>query len=364
MTQPLVSVVLPAKDMENFIHDALSSLLIQGLSREELEVVVVDDGSTDMTALVVEGFREAIPHLTILRNKTPQGVSAARNQGMRAATGLAITFLDPDDWFGPGHLRDAARDLVELEVDFVRTDHTRQTGRRRELMRTPEARYRTRLHPLDGVCDPETSTMLDYPLTGAGLYRLSLRDTGQLHFDETCATAEDREFMWRLHTTCTSYAVLAHPGFFYRRGVTGSLTSEVTSRQLGFIDAFGLILRDIATLELTTDARELAVTQAHLEVKAARQFLAIANFQAVRFIDALVDADTHNQSDEANRLTALVLELAHRTHRFTITQPQVGRSLERLDLPRAKRLDRLFSVADTREISPHTLVRKLTHGDA
>jgi len=95
MERPLVTVVIPAHDAAAFIEDAVRSALAQTLP--ELEVVVVDDGSTDATASVVAGIRDARVRLIRTPNR---GVGAARNLGWRAGRGELVAFLDADDsWF-------------------------------------------------------------------------------------------------------------------------------------------------------------------------------------------------------------------------------------------------------------------------
>lgn len=93
MTTPLVSVILPAHNQEAFIADALSSLRFQGIDRDALEVVVIDDGSTDHTMDVVDSFSSWFPKLLTNSHPTPHGVSAARNRGTEMASGRYLAYL-------------------------------------------------------------------------------------------------------------------------------------------------------------------------------------------------------------------------------------------------------------------------------
>lgn len=98
-SQPHVSVVVPTFNGATFVADAVRSIARQPLGR--FEVIVVDDASTDDSATVVEGLRAslaALGHdLMVLRHEVNAGVAAARNTGLRAATGGLISFLDQDD---------------------------------------------------------------------------------------------------------------------------------------------------------------------------------------------------------------------------------------------------------------------------
>ncbi|WP_203074566.1 glycosyltransferase family 2 protein [Falsiroseomonas ponticola] len=101
MAAPLISIVTPAFDVAPFIGDAVASARAQSLTRWEM--VIVDDGSRDGTALAAERAAEGDPRIRILRQANA-GVSAARMAGIGAAAGGALLFLDADDWLAPDAL--------------------------------------------------------------------------------------------------------------------------------------------------------------------------------------------------------------------------------------------------------------------
>ncbi|MDW0359742.1 glycosyltransferase family A protein [Halomonas venusta] len=96
---PLVSVVVPAYNTASTINVALKSLLAQ--SWPNLEIIVVDDASTDGTARRVEKRARLEPKLTLIRHEKNQGAYSARNTGVKAARGAFITVHDSDDWSHP-----------------------------------------------------------------------------------------------------------------------------------------------------------------------------------------------------------------------------------------------------------------------
>ena len=97
-TSPKVTVVIAAYNAEKFIRQTLESALAQSLN--DIEVIVVDDGSTDDTQSIVSGLSDC--RLKVLRQAN-SGVSAARNAGLAAARAPYVFFLDADDLL----LRDA-----------------------------------------------------------------------------------------------------------------------------------------------------------------------------------------------------------------------------------------------------------------
>ena len=102
MTNPLVSVVIPAYRCENTIQQAVDSALMQEFPGE-LEVIIVNDQSPDNLVEVLGRYEED-PRVHILTNETNRGVAYSRNRGVQEARGSYVAFLDSDDWWAPGKL--------------------------------------------------------------------------------------------------------------------------------------------------------------------------------------------------------------------------------------------------------------------
>lgn len=100
-----VSVIIPTYNRDSFLGRTVQSVLEQGV--EEVEVIVVDDGSTKDPKSVLKTFGDQVR----LLRQSNQGVAAARNTGLGAAEGEFIVFLDDDDQLAPGMLRAALRAL-------------------------------------------------------------------------------------------------------------------------------------------------------------------------------------------------------------------------------------------------------------
>jgi hypothetical protein len=96
---PRVSVVIPAFNAEPFIHRTIASVLDQTF--KDLEVLVVDDGSTDATTTIVQAFDDRVR----LIPQTNSGVAAARNRGLVEARGEFVAFIDHDDLWYPDKLQ-------------------------------------------------------------------------------------------------------------------------------------------------------------------------------------------------------------------------------------------------------------------
>ena len=102
---PLVSIIVPAHNSEAFIESSLESALAQ--TYPNIEVIVVNDGSTDRTSLILERYSDRIQVL----DQTNQGAGVARNTGIRQARGKYIAFLDADDLW--------VESKLELQVQYL-----------------------------------------------------------------------------------------------------------------------------------------------------------------------------------------------------------------------------------------------------
>jgi glycosyltransferase involved in cell wall biosynthesis len=117
MTAPQVSVVLPTRNRPPLMMQALGSALSQ--EGVEVEVIVVDDASSDDTPAVLSGVDDR--RLTVLRHEEPKGPAAARNAGIDRARGDWVAFLDDDDFFAPGKLHIQIEDADRLGSSFSYT---------------------------------------------------------------------------------------------------------------------------------------------------------------------------------------------------------------------------------------------------
>jgi glycosyltransferase involved in cell wall biosynthesis len=105
MTLPTVTVVMPAFNAEAWIAESLSSVAAQTYAKELIDIVVVDDGSTDGTIAAAERVLQGSGiACTILSNTSPAGPSAARNRGWRTGRGRWVQFLDADDRIAPSKI--------------------------------------------------------------------------------------------------------------------------------------------------------------------------------------------------------------------------------------------------------------------
>lgn len=182
---PLVSVVVPMYNAEKTIGDCLTSIISQGL--KNIEILVVDDGSTDGGSAIVRRMMHSPKGKNIrLITKQNGGVSSARNMGIKESKGDYIALCDSDDEWLPGKLE---RQITLLEnrpgIDFI------GCGRNNEgvsfLFKRIKSIYRVKVRDLMFKMNPQSST--------AVFRRNAALDVG--FYNENLPCAEDGDYWIR-----------------------------------------------------------------------------------------------------------------------------------------------------------------------
>jgi glycosyltransferase involved in cell wall biosynthesis len=112
MDNPLVSVVLPTYNRAHLLPRAINSVLNQ--TYKSLELIIIDDGSTDKTDEVVGEYKKKDTRIKYLKNTRNSGAPISRNRGIRAAKGKFIAFQDSDDEWLPSK--------IDIELKLIQTD--------------------------------------------------------------------------------------------------------------------------------------------------------------------------------------------------------------------------------------------------
>ena len=202
---PLVSIIIPVFNGERFLREAVESVLAQKYS--PVEIIIVDDGSTDGTATVARSFPETVRYL----HQTNHGPAAARNRGIEQAQGNLIAFADADDLW-PSH-------KLELQLPYLIRDSKIDIvlGRIQQvLLSETQAKE---------IGDPAFSVNL-----GSAVIRRSCFERVGL-FDETMRYSEDVDWFMRAREGAAAIMTIDAVTLFYRQHeqnmTRGKSTSEL-----------------------------------------------------------------------------------------------------------------------------------------
>jgi glycosyltransferase involved in cell wall biosynthesis len=198
---PQVSVVIPTHDRSGLLALALRSALSQ--LDVELEVIVVDDGSTDDTSGVVAGFGD--PRIRLIRHDVPQGVSAARNRGIAEARGAWIAFLDDDDLWAPEKLASQLQAARSTDRSWVYVGSVNVSASHRVVGGKPP------LPPEQLMAQLHESNVVPGGCSGVMVAREALISAGV--FDPSLSLTADWDLWLRLATNppaCVSRPLVAY----------------------------------------------------------------------------------------------------------------------------------------------------------
>lgn len=117
---PKISIIIPIYNAEKFIRRCLDSVLNQTL--KDIEIICVNDGSKDSSLQILKEYKENDGRIIIIDKKN-EGVSAARNDGIKKSSGEYIAFADADDWLEKNALEEMYNACITHNVDVVRSNY-------------------------------------------------------------------------------------------------------------------------------------------------------------------------------------------------------------------------------------------------
>lgn len=132
---PLVSIIVPVYNLEDYLDDCINSVINQDYSN--LEIILIDDGSTDKSPEIIAQWRKKDARIKSIQ-QINSGVSTARNQGIESSTGNYIMFIDGDDWIEKNCVSLCLNKAISEKVDIVKSafhvvDPLKKISRRREI---------------------------------------------------------------------------------------------------------------------------------------------------------------------------------------------------------------------------------------
>lgn len=225
--KPFISVVMPVYNVEKHLKKAVESVLKQ--SFQDFEMILVDDCSPDGCPELCEQIAEKDSRIKVLHHEQNQGLSKARNTGMKEARGKYIWFMDSDDYVDDGLFSEVKQSLDENMADIVVFGLTEDYYDEKDCLHhskviAPEKKLFSDQHAVrEYVIQLEKQTLYGYAWNK--FYNLEyLRKLG-LQF-EVITLIEDILFNVKYCMNIESMNVLPYSGYHYNKRMDNSLTSK------------------------------------------------------------------------------------------------------------------------------------------
>ena len=235
MNQPLVSIILPVYNAQSHLARCVGSICAQ--TYQNIEIIILNDGSKDQSLPVCEEFRQKDPRI-LLVDKANSGVSDTRNLGLKLASGKYVEFVDSDDYLDPDFTERLVAAAEENEADFVIAPYKMviPAGASKpeqvlnkiqdelgvmSVARPPEVREYGFLPA--GVYDKDTFALrlMDkpasyfYSVLWNKLYRRDILTGNDIQFVSEMRWAEDLVFNLRYIQYAERFVAIDKPGYYY-----------------------------------------------------------------------------------------------------------------------------------------------------
>ncbi len=215
-----ISIIIPIYNVENYLNKCLQSISSQ--TYKNLEILLINDGSTDTSPKIAETFLKDEPRATLINQKN-QGLSAARNTGTQKSTGTYLAFVDSDDWLEPTFIEDLHAAITKAKPSISVCGFTEVIAHKTHTI-TPKTHQTTGEKALTTLLTQQKD--LDI-ITWNKLYHRDLFARHNIEFPKG-KIHEDNLTTYKLYTYAHTVSYIEKPLYNYRKR-PGSITDKSTA---------------------------------------------------------------------------------------------------------------------------------------
>lgn len=205
-----VSVIIPCYNSEKYLHETLGSLEKQKI---ELEVILINDGSTDCTLDIIKRYQEKSKHSVIVINKANSGVSESRNIGIDRASGEYIMFLDSDDVIDFELFEVIRKEIINNDktFDFIGFNYSRTKSQiNNKNSETIKKEYSAEDMKRQFLIRKGPVAFFTF------IYNKKIINENQIKFSKNLKYGEDLEFCWKYLCNSKEGYYFNHCFYYYR----------------------------------------------------------------------------------------------------------------------------------------------------
>ena len=274
-----VSVIVPCFNTEKYIEECVKSIVSQ--TYKNLEIILVDDGSTDKTSELVDGLKKTDDRIVVVHQKNA-GLSAARNTGLKKANGKYVAFIDSDDCVAKNYIERLLAAATETKSDIVACAYVKfsETSPKTSLIRG--VKTMTTLTGFEAFKDYLTTKNIGFSMSCNKLYNIELfKDVkfpeGRLH--------EDEYTTYKLYYQANRLTVIPDGLYFYRMRENSITKSDLDEPRL--IDILDQI-EDVKAFVKKNDIKDVSDYLSAYEIN-------VKNFMLKRIVDEKIKTEKKDE---------------------------------------------------------------------
>ncbi len=230
----MISVIVPIYNVKDYLIPCIESIINQTFT--DLEIILVDDGSTDGCSEICDKYQETDSRILVI-HKENEGLVSARKAGLKAAHGSYIAYVDGDDWIEPIMYEHMYQELCRQDADIVMCGRYEDTGKiSREVFHgIPEGRYGKEelinyVYPQMIVGDDFFEWMI-FPGLWDKLFRRKCVEMFQYMVDNRITMGEDAACTYPCLLNADSIYII-HQCLYHYRQTTSSMVKKVQSNEI------------------------------------------------------------------------------------------------------------------------------------
>lgn len=229
MISPLVSVVIPLYNAEEFIEQCVMSIIAQ--SYHNIEIIIINDGSTDNSYTAAKNLKKKYPHITLVSQKNG-GPSKSRNHGLDLAQGSYISFVDSDDFLDPDTIKKALFASLKHDAEATLFNMANYTPDGIKGLYWDENIF---FQPLEIINPLTDERCMAFTNAAPSLIKLPFLKEHKIRFKENLIY-EDWAFMAEIYKHSNQICLLSEALYYYRHDF--GRTTITSSASIQCLDIF------------------------------------------------------------------------------------------------------------------------------
>ncbi len=218
-----VSVIIPVYNVEEYLRQCLDSVINQTF--KDIEIIIVNDCSTDNSLQIIEEYQKKDKRIKLIDLKQNVGLGNARNEGIKAANGKYLIFVDSDDWIAGNFIQFLYKEIVSNNLDFVSVNYNVVNDKI-----TPNEIKSTLCNVIISDENKKKQILVDIPSvqTWTKIYKKDFLLSNNIFF--RINKLEDNLFIWEVIIKSKSFLFVKEPLYYYRRNRKGSIIWKMNKK--------------------------------------------------------------------------------------------------------------------------------------